>query len=84
MKQYIKENIDKLNEYCNENDLSLIKIMKSPKCYNHDIMFIQHVDRSKAGEGLKNNEPAKILLTIKRTSEGIKFEPSEDIKEYLS
>lgn len=84
MKQYLKENENKLIEYCVKNGLSFEKIKKCPRCYTNDTMFIQYFDSSKVGQGLKNNEPAKVLLTIKRTTDGIEFEPSEDIDKYLA
>lgn len=43
-----------------------------------------HLDDSKTGEGLRDNKSAKVLLIIRKTNEGIMFEPSEDIREYLS
>jgi hypothetical protein len=84
MKEYLKEHMEQLNDYCKKEGLSASKIMKSPKSYNKNIMVIQHYDETKAGEGLRNNTPAKILLTIKKSKEGILFESSDDIKEYLA
>ncbi|MBE5928337.1 MAG: hypothetical protein E7267_03050 [Lachnospiraceae bacterium] len=84
MKNFFMEHIDKIFEYCNHNGLSIEKIRKSPKCYSHDTMYIQYVDDSKMGEVLRDNKPAKVLLIIRKTNEGIMFEPSEDIREYLS
>lgn len=84
MKKYLEENMNKLIEYCDKEGLSVDKIKKSPRCYSRDFMLIQYVDKPSNGLGLKDEEPAKILLTIRRTPAGIEFEPAEDIKEYLS
>ncbi len=84
MRQYLNDNIKLLEDFCESEGLSVDKIMHSPKCYNQNMMVIQHVDWNKTGEGLRNNKPAKVLLVIRRTEEGVMFEPSDDIKEYLA
>lgn len=83
MDQYLRENEEILIEYCNKNGLSLEKLNKCPRCCNQEMMFIQQISDNISGTGLKDETPAKVLLTIKRTDAGIIFEPSEDIKEYL-
>lgn len=84
MKEYLfkEENIKKLQDFCDKHGISKEKVLQSPKCYSKDMMVIQH-RKSSDDKGLNDSVVAKILLTIKKTSEGIVFEPSEDIKEYL-
>ncbi len=86
LKKYLLENIDILKNYCDKTGISLKKVLSSPCGHNKEWIVVQYVDYNseKSKLGLKDSIPAKVLLTIRRTSDGITFEPSPDIKNYLA
>lgn len=74
-----------LKEYCEKNEISYSKIESCPKCGNETILFVQRVDSSKASTGLNNEEPAEILLTLTKNSDGtITIEKGKNADKYLS
>ena len=82
---FIRDNIDALKRFCDAEGLSVDKILKSPKCYTKDFMLIQHIDRNKAREGLRCEEPAEVLLIIRKTKDNqISFSACKNAKKYLS
>ena len=73
-----------LKEYCKENNLNFSKVDSSPKCGNKSILFIQYVDFSKPIEGITNEEPAEILLTVIKNNDGtVSIEKGANADKYL-
>lgn len=56
--------------FCEQNSLDFNKVKLCPKCGNEQMLFIQHYEEDKAKEGLNDNEPAEILLFVKKNSNG--------------
>ncbi|MCR5835975.1 MAG: hypothetical protein K6G88_05690 [Lachnospiraceae bacterium] len=83
MLDYIHDNIEILKKYCLENNLSVDKILKSPRCYNKNELYVQYRNTEKKANNLKCDVPAKILLVIRKTPDGMSFEPAKDIIDYL-
>lgn len=71
-----------LQSYCSENNLDFNKVIASPKCGNKMALFIQHLET--AGDGLKNDIPAEILLAARKDENGnIIIEEYEGAAKYL-
>lgn len=85
MKDFILKNIKELERFCTLNQISVEKVLKSPKSYNEKMMCIQHHNSGVGKNGLNDETPAKILLIIKKNTDGkIEFYPEPDFKQYLS
>lgn len=84
MKDYIEEKKSILLKYCENEGISFEKVMKSPKSYSSEFMSIQHREKNSNGLGLRDTKPSEILLVIRKTNDGITFEPHENMKKYLS
>ena len=76
------ENI--LKEYCEENDFDYNKLVSLPRCGNDSMLFIQNYDSKETGNGLKNNIPAEIVLSVTIENDGtVSIESGENAKKYL-
>ena len=57
---------NEIREYCISNDLNFDKVISAPKCWNDKILVIQHLDPTKGSQGLLNEKPAEVLLTVRK------------------
>ncbi len=76
---------DEIREYCISNNLNFDKVISSPKCWNDKILFIQHLDPTKGNQGLLNEEPAEVLLTVRKIeNDKITIEKGINASKYLN
>jgi hypothetical protein len=76
---------DEIKEYCISNNLNFDKVISSPKCWNDKILFIQHLDSTKGNQGLLNEEPAEVLLTVRKIeNDKIIIEKGINASKYLN
>ena len=83
MKEFISEHIDELENFCAQNDISVEKVLHSPKSFNKTIMYILHHDPKAGANGLNDETPAKVLLVIQKKDNKLEFIPKANLKKYL-
>ena len=83
-KEYLskEENVKELQAFCDKHGITKETILQSTKCYNKNMMVIQ-AKTSSGDSGLNDNIASKIVLTIRKTADGLLFEPAEDMKKNL-
>ena len=73
-----------LKAFCIDNGYNFEKLKSMPRCGNESVMFIQTYDSKKAGNGLNNNTPAEILLSLNVDEYGItKIQKGKNADKYL-
>ena len=83
-KTIYEEFLPQIEKYCQENNLDFEKLKHEPRCYNSDILIFQFHDPAKGKDGLRDETPMPVTLSVKREGNGIVFEQTEDTKKYLS
>lgn len=84
MSNLISELSRDIKVYCENNNLDFEKVMRSGKCYGKNIVFFQHVDPDAGKDGLHNEAPAPVVLTVARTEKGVVFEQTEYTQRFLA
>ena len=74
---------DDIREYCEENNLDFDKVLKAGKCYGKNVLFLQHINRTKENAGLKDETPAKVILIVRRSGGAISYEQTKYTQKYL-
>jgi hypothetical protein len=80
-----KHNKDKIEEYCNQNNLSFIKLCTSPCCFDNEELFILETESYPEREalGLKDNIPLRVTLEIYLENGKLRFEQTDITRKYL-
>ena len=84
MKRQLESNMESLVAFCIDNNISMEKTLMMPRCYSADEMYIQTYNADEAINGLKNNQPAEILIIIRKSPNGLDFELTEQGREVLA
>ena len=75
---------NELKKYCKQHSLDYNKVSSSPRCGNDKVLFIQHVDKTKVGNGMNSKEPAEILISATINDKGqIEITQGENAEKYL-
>lgn len=81
-------NLDKykheLQEYCSNNNLDYDKLMASVKGFSDNEMSFYVASSTSDRQGLNNETPAHIILTIRKTANNIDIKQTEYARQYLS
>jgi hypothetical protein len=72
-----------IKDYCIKNGYSFEKAKESPQCWGKNDLLLLHDDPEKGRMGLLDETPMPVVLWIKNTPEGLKFEQTEHTKKYL-
>ena len=83
MKRVLENNMQSFNEFCHENNILPEKALKMPKCYSGNEMYIQTYNESEAVNGLNDNQPADILIIVRKKENSLDFELTEKGREFL-
>lgn len=75
---------NEIQNYCKKNKLNFEKAKSLSKCWGKDFLALQYYDPSKGQNGLLDKTPMPIVLVIKKTSNGLIFERTENTLKYLS
>ena len=82
MRKYLKNNRI-YEDYCSEHGIDSDKLLKSPASYNKTMIVFQNPKMNNHINGIKDETPAKIIMRITKNNDGLSFEPSEDILDYV-
>jgi hypothetical protein len=67
-----------------ENGLDFLKAQKAGKCWSQNFLMLQHVDPDKGRQGLLDETPAPVVLTIQKINDQLVFEQTKDTRKYLA
>ena len=73
-----------IRSYCQQNGLDFSKVEKSGKCWNGNLLMLQHVDLQKGRMGLLDETPAPVTLIVRKEANKLIFEQTEFTKKYLA
>lgn len=82
-KSLLEQHRDDLQKECDRFGIDVNKLLKQPKCYNQEKLYIQFVDYKESQFEWNDEKPAKILMTISRINDTLVFDTAKDIKDYL-
>ncbi|MDR2694386.1 MAG: hypothetical protein LBB74_09275 [Chitinispirillales bacterium] len=76
---------DEIKNYCTENNLSFVRLCKSPCCYDNEELIIQRnePDPERAKLGLADNIPTPSTLEIYLEDGNLRFEQTDITRKYL-
>ena len=83
-KTIYEEFLPQIEKYCRENNLDFEKLKHEPRCFNSNDLIFQYHDPTKGKDGLRDETPMPITLSVKREGNGIVIEQTENTKKYLS
>jgi len=72
-----------IEEYCVENNLSVEKVFRAPRCYDHKSLILQHHDPEKGKMGMLDETPAAVTLAVFLEDGKLRFEQTEHTRKYL-
>lgn len=75
---------NELQEYCFNNNLDYSKLMSAVKGFSDNKMSFYVASGTSNGQGLNNETPARIILTIRKVENKAVIEQTEYTKQYLS
>ena len=73
-----------IQKYCHENGLDFTKAQQSGKCWGEGFLILQHIDPKKGRDGLRDETPAPVVLTVRKSGNSLIFEQTEHTKKYLA
>lgn len=73
----IRENKDRIEEYCKKNDLDINKLKSLKISYNDKTVFFQHCEKTKEHAKL-DDTPAPIVLEMRMVDSDIVFIQNEN------
>lgn len=82
MCKLIENNADYISAYCQSHNLSSEKVFTSPVCFNERLAFVQYVEQD--APAIMDKNPAKVILIISKTDDGVLIEQTEHTQRYLS
>lgn len=81
-------NLDKykyeLQQYCSDNNLDYDKLMSAVKGFGDNEMAFYVASSTNNEQGLNNETPARIILTVRKMENKIQIAQTEYAKQYLS
>ncbi len=80
----LDEHKNELQEYCFNNNLDYDKLMSAVKGFSDNEMSFYVASGTSNGQGLNNETPAHIILTIHKVENKVIIEQTEYTKQYLS
>ena len=73
-----------IRAYCIEHNLDFEKARRMPKSYSKTDIALQHVDKEKGKNGLRDETPAPVVLWIIKEPNGtLVFKQTEYTEKYL-
>jgi len=72
-----------IEEYCDENNLSVDKVFHSPRSYSNERLIFLHHDPEKGKRGLLDETPAAVTLAVFLENDKLRFEQTEHTRKYL-
>jgi hypothetical protein len=73
-----------IHSYCVENHFDFEKAKALSQCWGSDFLALQFYDPEKGKNGLLDETPMPLVLLIRKTSNGLIFEQTENTVRYLS
>lgn len=75
---------EQIKRYCDSNDLNFSKAEKMCKCWGKNNLFLQYHNPEKGKNGLLDETPAPVVLSIRKIDGKLVFEQTEHTRKYLS
>lgn len=72
-----------IKAFCMANSLDFDKAKSMSQSWGKDFLALAYHDRNKGLNGLLDDTPMPLVLLIKKTSNGLTFEQTENTKRYL-
>ena len=72
-----------IKKYCDENGYDFSKAKQLSQCWGKDFVALQFHDPQKGLSGLLDETPMPLVLMIRKTSDGLRFDTTEHTSKYL-
>jgi len=74
---------NEIKSFCANNSLDFDKAKSMSQSWGKDFVALAYYDKSKGTNGLLDDKPMPLVLLIKKTSDGLSFEQTENTKKYI-
>ncbi|MGN1481797.1 hypothetical protein [Porcipelethomonas sp.] len=75
--------VNEIKAFCIDNSLDFDKAKSMSQSWGKNFVALSYYDKTKGTSGLLDDTPMPLVLLIKKTSEGLTFEQTENTKKYL-